>query len=378
VEVFGQPYDYPISDQKQVGKKPHIVIENLRGNTRVVVVDTEEMKVDGRKTIRALLQSDAQQADKQSPLQFVVNGSQVFLSTSQERVTGDRIIRADLELSVPRGADIRAHSRTGDFDISGIMGNVVIDSDNTGVRLQDIGGDVRVNARRSDIVRALGVKGSVELHGGRCGDVNLENIAGPVTIEGVFTGDQKYLNLAKPLHVQSPGTELQVEAVPGQITTDLSDFAGTNLVGPIRLNAKNKDVRVEDFKQALSVSVERGDINVRPGRLPLAKIEAHTRYGDVAIALPQGAKFELTATTKRGEIQNEFGDALKVEAEGRGATLKGAVGSGPAVTLDTTRGSITVERGELKNVTASKEPKNSKGESLTIQTPGGTIKVQKE
>ena len=78
IEVFGHPYDFPLSDQKPAGKKPHIVIENLHGDTRVVVGDTDDIKVEGRKTVRAFMQSEADQANKQCPLQLTVNGDQVL------------------------------------------------------------------------------------------------------------------------------------------------------------------------------------------------------------------------------------------------------------------------------------------------------------
>jgi DUF4097 and DUF4098 domain-containing protein YvlB len=376
-EALGQPFDYPISGQKTVGKKPHIVIENLRGTTHIAAVDSDEMKIDGRKTVRSFLQSDADQADKQTPLQFTVDGDQVFLNTNVEKVTGDQMVRADLELTVPRGADIQAHGRSGDFDIAGISGNVTITSDNAGVRLKDIGGDVRVTTRKSESVRVDGVKGLVELHG-KGGDVDVENIAGPVTVEGAYTGDQKYAKLAKPLRVQSPGTQLQVESVPGEITMDLSELTGVKLTGPIHLEARAKDVRLEDFSQSANLSIEKGDISLRPGRLPLAKIDAHTHSGDLQIALPQTASFDLTATTARGEIQNQFGTPLKATTEGHGAKLRGATGAGPAITLDTARGSITVERGELKLKSTVVSGDGPPEKSVTIETPEGAIKVQKE
>ena len=171
---------------------------------------------------------------------------------------------------MPRGADVQGHSRSGDFDIAGIDGNVVINSDNAAVRLQNIGGDVRVNTRKSDMVRAVGVKGLVELHG-RGSDVHLENITGPVTVEGTYTGDQKYLNLAKPLRVQTPGTESAggSDARPNHDGSER--LQRQKLVGPIRLDANSKDVHLEDFKQSLQLAVNRGDISLRPGQLPLAR-----------------------------------------------------------------------------------------------------------
>ena len=79
-------------------------------------------------------------------------------------------------LSFPQGSSIEAHGRYGDFDIQGINGNVNINSDNAGVRLENLGGNVQIDTRASDTIRAVDVKGSVELKG-RGDDVELRNIA---------------------------------------------------------------------------------------------------------------------------------------------------------------------------------------------------------
>ncbi|HZS53746.1 MAG TPA: hypothetical protein VFA65_05040, partial [Bryobacteraceae bacterium] len=70
--------------------------------------------------------------------------------------------------------------------------------------------------------------------------------------------------------------------------------------------------------------------------------------------LPQSATFALNANTDHGEIDNEFGDALRQQTEGRGARLQGTVGNGPDVVLTTGRGTITVRKATTESVAATK------------------------
>jgi hypothetical protein len=64
--------------------------------------------------------------------------------------------------------------------------------------------------------------------------------------------------------------------------------------------------------------------------------------GHVELALPQSAKFDLTATSARGSIDNEFGAPLRTEPTGRrGATLRGSNG-GAAINISTDSGQIVV------------------------------------
>jgi DUF4097 and DUF4098 domain-containing protein YvlB len=192
-------------------------------------------------------------------------------------------------------------------------------------------------------VRAVDVKGNVDLQG-KGADVDLENIAGLVTVSGSYSGTLEFKNLAKPLHLESRNTDLRVEKVPGSITMDLGDFNATNLIGPIRLVTKSKDIRIEDFTQSLELEIERGDIDLKPGKLPLAKIDARSRSGNIEIELPESAKFQLKATTSRGEAHNEFGAPLETATEGHGASVKGKVGEGPAITVSTERGTVSVKK----------------------------------
>ncbi len=343
LEMFGEAFDYPLAQQTVAApKNARIVIESFRGNARIAGSDGDKVVVSGRKSIRALKQENANTADQASPLQLVVNGDRVILRTNQDRV-GDSPSRIteDLEITVPRGASLEAVGRYGDFDITDLGGNVEVVSDNAGVRLQNIGGSVRVDTRRSDIVRVVNVKGAVELKGSGS-DLELQDVGGEVTIAAKYSGTVQFRALAQPVRFESDRMEFAAQSVPGQMRMSLSDLNASNVTGPIRLNARSKDVQILGFTQSIDLTVDRGDIELRPAAA-VAKMDVHTRSGDIDLALPDQAKVQLAATTDRGEITNDFNPAFEGRSEGRGATLRGS-GDGPRVVLTTGRGSITVRK----------------------------------
>jgi len=343
LEMFGEEYDYHHTNVKQVTGAVHVVFENLRGNVRISGADEPEIKVDEHKTIRTFNKSDADEGDKQTPLEIVADGDRIVVRTNQEKASHSRRISADLEVTVPHGASIEGRGSYGDYDITDIGGGVDIASGNAGVRLTKIGGNAKVDLQRSDIVRAVDVTGDIDIEG-KGSDIELENVAGQVTVSGSYSGTLQFKNLAKPLHLESRNTDLQVARVPGTITMDLGDFTAANLIGPIRLVTKSKDIHIEDFTQSLDLETERGDIELKPGKTPLARIDARSRSGNIDLELPESAKFELKATTTRGEARNEFGTPLQTATEGQGATLKGKVGEGPVITITTDRGAVTVKK----------------------------------
>lgn len=347
LEMFGDQYEYSISQQTPAAGVERVVIENPRGNIRVTGADVQEVRVTGQKLVRALSKSEADHTHGITPLVIGgAGGSRLVLRVNQDRIPDSRRVSLDLEVSVPRGVTVEVHGRSGDCDVSDIAGGVEISSDRADVRLNKIGGNTRMELGRSGLVRVVDLKGNVDLQG-RGADVELENVAGQVTINGSYSGTLAFKNIARPLRFQSQRTELRVERVPGQITMDLGDFNASNVVGPLRLNAANRDVRIQEFTEALELETDRGDIELTPGKLPLPKIEARSRSGKIELVLPPKSNFQLEASTDHGEAINEFGPAIRKEAEGRSASLKGKVGQGPTIHLTTERGNVSVRRSDM-------------------------------
>jgi DUF4097 and DUF4098 domain-containing protein YvlB len=289
----------------------------------------------------------------------VVEGNTVTIRCNQTKSGARAPVTTDLDVSVPKGASIEATGTAGDFDVSSLSGDVDISSDNGGIRLQDIDGNVKVDTRRSDLVRCSNVKGGVSLRG-HGSDVELEKIAGQVAINGEYKGTISLREVAKPVRVENMRTEMDVQQIAGEIRMDRGSLNVQNVVGPLKLTTHATDVNVDGFSDGLELTVDKGDIDLKPARLPLGKMVVHTRSGNIELALPQSATFALTASTDRGEIENEFGEALKQRTQGRGARLEGAIGAGPDLTISTDHGSITVRKSS-GDVTPAKEAGSEAG-----------------
>ena len=343
LEMFGEEFDYHHTQVKPVQGNVHVVFENLRGNVRINGADDGEIKVEEHKMIRAYNKSDADKADDQTPLEIVQDGNRIVVRTNEEKVSRVQRMSCDLEVTVPRRADIEGRGNKGDYDITDVAGSVDIASGNAGVRLTTIGGGVKVDLQHSDIVHAVDVKGDVAIEG-HGGDIELEDVRGQVTVNGSYSGTLQFKNLAQPLHLESRNTELRVERVPGTITMDLGELNASNVVGPVHVVTKSHDIHIEDFTQPIDLETERGDIELKPGKVPLAKIDARSHSGNIELELPEAARFEIRATTSRGEAQNEYGSPLDARTEGEGGTVKGKVGDGPVITITTDRGAVTVKK----------------------------------
>lgn len=343
LRVFGENYDYPISVQAPAAAMKRVTFEVARGNIRIIGGDGQDVVVSGRKSIRAWGRTDADKTNDNTPVEIVPQGDRLLIRTNHERVPDNQQLSADLEVTLPKGMNVEARGRTGDFEASDIAGDIELVRDRSDVRLARIGGNARLEVGRSEVVRAIDVKGKVDLQG-RGSDVELENIQGQVTINGSYVGTLEFKNLAKPLQFEGTrNTELRAQAIPGRVSMDLSEISGSGLTGPVRLVTRSRDIKLEQFTAGLEVDTERGDVQLQPSS-PVSSIEARSGMGRIELVLPERAAFDLNAIAERGEAVNDYGASLRKETEGRTNSLRGKVGDGPSIRLTANHGSVSVRK----------------------------------
>ena len=345
VQLFGEAHDFSISPiQKTVGQSPRLVIESFRGTAKIVGGDGTDLLLNGRKIIRAIDPGDAERANIQTPVIVAMEGNTIFVRCNQDRAGHQNQVTTDLDLSVPRGSSIEATGRGGDFDISSISGDIDVSGESGAMHFQNVNGGVKINTHRSGPVNCANIKGPVTIRG-RGSDIELNKIDGQVSVEGDFNGTLVLREIANVVRIETMRTVLDAQKLPGEMTLARGSLEMRDVIGPVRLAARSTDVEVNGFTEPLDISVDKGDVELNPGHLPLSKIGVHARSGNIRLALPQLAHFALSAVTNHGDIENEFGDALTSRTEHRGGTIEGSVGNGPDLSITTDRGSITVRKG---------------------------------
>lgn len=344
MQAFGREHEFSVETmQKQVSKSPRLVIENFRGDAKITPASAQTVTLTGRKLIRTFDDEDAKRANAASSVELIVQGDTVIVRCRQDNAGARATIVTNMEIAVPAGASVEATGTLGDFDISGLAGNIDISSENAGVRLQDIEGNVKVETRRSDIVRCTNVKGTVDLRG-HGEDVELNKVGGQVTLNGSFTGSVALRDLAKPVKVDNMRTEFGMRQIAGEVHMQRGSITMQDIVGPLRLSTKMTDVRVENFTDSVDLTLDKGDVELRPGHLPLGRMAVRTHSGNIELNVPQTAGFAIDASTDHGEISNDFSSSFREQTHGRGAKLEGSSGSGPDVKLETDRGSISIRK----------------------------------
>jgi DUF4097 and DUF4098 domain-containing protein YvlB len=304
---------------RTVGSAPHLVIDGFHGDAKIVGISGTTLTLNGRKVIRAMDKKNADRANGTSSVEVLVQGDNVIVRCHEDSGQDAIPVTTQLQLSVPSDASVRLDGSGGDVTLSSITG------------------DVRLT--------------------GRGGDVQLEKVGGTVTVDGHYEGMLSLRDIAQHIHIDNMGTHLDLQRAPGEVRIDRGMLSAQNVVGPVKLDTDATDVTLQDFTEGLELSVDRGDVNVQPTRMPLSSMNIHTRSGDIDLHLPTNASFTIAANTRRGDIENDFGEALVEQASGQGARLQGQIGAGPDITLTTDQGTITVRRSDHKP-TSSKSKGN--------------------
>lgn len=336
ITMFGSDYDYdvstldvtPVSTQGVTG----IVLDNLRGDISIKGGDGDAISVTGRKTIRAFNRSQADHCNQQTRIRLDREGDLLIVRTDGPVYTFAGQITTDLDIAVPRGVRVekRTRDRVGNLTIDGIDGGVDVSGGRGDVRLNHVGKNVRIESSRGGDIHIENLKGDLNLTG-RGSDVQLTNIAGQVMIHGDFAGM----------------LEFRAEAVPGEMTLDLGDLRMSNVVGPVRFETATRDIEATDVSNVLDLTVNRGDIRITASKNPLPKIDAHSRNGDMTLTMPVNAAFQLNGTTSLGEVENDFGGALRISSDGHRTNISGQTGNGPQINLTTNRGTVSVKKAEV-------------------------------
>ncbi|MGB7024621.1 MAG: DUF4097 family beta strand repeat-containing protein, partial [Candidatus Acidiferrales bacterium] len=345
---FEHSYDWN-SSLPVVPAKPNevISISTVRGDISVHPGNDSQLHVSVHKTASASDEKDARQAaDKvQVKVTPTDNGYQI-----QPQISGDEgpEVRVDLDIELPNHATINAQTSHGDIAIAQMTGPVTINSKSGDLNVHDISGDVDANLSHGD-ARFNNIKGNVRLTG-HGGEINFSGITGDATMEGDFFGPIRAGNVSKTTRYTSSRTNLTIAHLSGQLEMDSGDLSISNVPGSVQLSTANKDVTLDGVIGRIDLTDKRGDIQLTLPHPPHDDVLIADESGSISITLPSQSNFEISAVSRKGDIENDFESAgLKSSNSGDTTVVQGIYGArGPRITLSTTYGTISIHKSNQK------------------------------
>ena len=338
--LFGQKYTYEdrLAEAFPAGSALHVT--DIRGAVNVSAGDDNQIHVSVHKRINAENASEADKWNAGTKPQIIVSGGVVSLNANNQ-AAGDHGIAIDLDITIPRKAPVTISTRNGDVSVVGRDGDVQISAQHNDVTATDINGKVSLTLERSS-ARVSQISSDVSLEG-RANDVSIEDVKGSVHLEGEFMESVKLARLAQGVTFHSSRTDLQFFRLNGDLDLDSGDLQASDVVGPVRLSTRAKDVRLTGVAGDVRLQDENGSVELHMSKVGSVQLE--NRKGDVQIYVPDKAGFQVDARSRGGDIETDF-DGLKVDNREDQATAVGTVGGGgPHMVVTNEHGTIEIRKG---------------------------------
>ena len=342
--MFGNAYTYDDTIEQTFPGDGALRIVSDRGAITVQPSDGDNIKVVVHKKLYANNQNDADKYNQGSKPIITVSGTSVLLNANTNGA-GDHGVTTDMDIYVPRKAALDVASRRGDLNISERKADVKIAGQRGDVALSNIDGAVKINLEKGSI-RVTKVVGDVDVDG-RIDDANVDDVTGSLRLNGDYFDSIHISKITKNVAFKSSHSDLTLASVAGDLEISGDSLRGTDVAGPSRLVMRSKEVHLDGVSGDLELESSNGDIEVHAAnKLPLGKMTITGKKGDVILVLPANAGFQIDATTRKGDINTDFGN-IKVDKEG-GASSRatGSVGNGAArLVINSDVGDINITKG---------------------------------
>ena len=336
---FGSKYNFDDQLAQAFPAGASLHVNDMRGAVNIIASEDDQIRVVVHKRINAESQGEADKWNASTKPQITVSGSVVTLNANNQGA-GDHWVAEDLDVSLPRKAAVVASTRYGDVSITGRDGNLDITNQHGEVNTTDINGKVGLNLDHSS-ARISQVASDVSIEG-RANDVSIEDVKGAVHLDGEFMESVKLAKISQPVVFKSSRTNMDFSRLDGDLNLDSGDLQASDLIGPLRLNTRSKDIRLTGISGDVRLQDENGSVELRVNKIGSMQVE--NRKGDIQIYLPDKAGFQVDARARNGEVETDF-DQLKVDNSNDQATATGIIGGGgPHLVVNNEHGTIEIRK----------------------------------
>jgi hypothetical protein len=354
-DIFGQSYNFNDHLEQDFPAGAGLKIIDAHGAVSVHASDDNKITVVVRKRVGADNQNDADKYDRETKPTITTIGGLVTLDAKAE-AAGDHPVETDMDISLPRKAQVSIISRRGDVTLSGRDGTVDIAAQHSDTSVDDVSGNVKVNQEKGS-VKVEQITGDVHVQG-RVNEVSVADVKGSVQLDGEFQESIKLARITKTVTFKSSRTDMEFSRIEGTLDLDSDELRAEQITGPLHLTTRSKNIRLEQVSGDVRLQNDNGAVEV--GMRTLGNVQIDNRNGDIQLSLPDKAGFRLDARTRDGEIQSDFSE-VKVNNDEHEAKASGSVGSASShIVLNNEHDSIEIRKASATPPKPPEPPKPGK------------------
>jgi hypothetical protein len=327
---FSENFAMPLPEVSQ------IKVLNGRGDIKITASPDNQAHAVVHKTLRGSSQDNANRLNESTHAKFVQQGSVWVLDlTGGDYQHG----RFNLDLQLPRQGALSLSTQRGNVTVADRKGDLDLTTSHGDVSVEQVTGNATLHMRGGSLT-AKQISGDVTIEGGS--NSAISDVGGSVTMTGSFAGGVQMSRIGKQVHFSTSRTDMQFARLDGDLNMEMDTLRANSLTGPFKLDTRSKSVHLEDLSGEIHINDKNATVEIRPKGL-LGPIDISTIHGEIDLAVPVNAGFQLNAESVGGEIQTDFN--VNVDNSTKTATARGTVGKGgPEVRLKADHGTIQVRK----------------------------------
>ena len=339
--MFGSTYSFNQTVQQDYPKNASLRIVSDRGDITITSWDQPTIKVEVNKKVRAKDQNEANKIDESTRPTITVEGNLLTLNANTSGA-GSGAAESDLNVFVPANGAVDVSTRRGSITLQNRTGDAHLSTSHGDITTSEITGNVSADLRSGSITIDK-VTGSVQVNG-EVNDTTISDVTGSTRLTGEYFGEMNLSKIAGGVTFHTSRTDLELAKLDGDLAIESGDLHAKDVAGPFRLVTKSKDIHLDGISGDVKLENENGLVEVHADKLPLGTLNIANSNGDVKIAVPSKAQFEVDARTRNGEINTDF-DGIKVQTNGDDSQATGANGSGGAkVHISNEHGNVDIRK----------------------------------
>ena len=323
----------------------HIQLNIPRGDISVHTGDEAQLTITGKKQVRSWNDNAAEKLAESAKLETVKEGD-VYIVRPAGAAEDDRRFGFDLDVTVPKKADVSVKTQKGDVHVADVAAAVSVTTQKGDIDISDTGGGVAVDTQGGDTT-VTDTKGDVKI-AGKGGEVSVVNATGGLTLNGEFFGPIRAEKIAKGIRFISHRSDFTLAQLTGHMSIESGNFEIVDAPGNLTLRTSSANVSIENPGGKVNVDNRNGNIDVRYSVAPKDEIQLTNSSSEITLSLPSGTSFEIVADCHSCDIDSDFSSPSlnKTTTKSGDSHLEGKYGSGRPIkiVIRTSYGSINIRK----------------------------------
>ncbi len=337
----GATYEEPFEEQRDIAGE-RVTIEHSHGNIQIRGWDRDDLKITGKKVVRARDLETAENFANSMKVEISENRGEIEIKTIRpKQVKAWRINDQSIhyELFVPNNLPVEVDSEHGNVSITQFADGISVNGEHGNLDVEEIGNYVEVEHEHGNVSIA-GIEGVLEVQTEH-GNLDIQSITGTVEVEHEH-GKADLAGIDGEVDAQIEHSNVEISDVNGPVSLEHEHgrVSLKNLHGDLEATKDHGSLVVEGVDGDVSVDVEHANTRIHATGAVASTYRIEAEHSDIRLILPHPDKVSYSLKTEHGRINTTLPINIAKGKDWQAATSQDG---NPNVVVSADHGDISIE-----------------------------------